>query len=358
MSVTILGTRRDVRHGNSAYPQQGLTLVEVMVAITLSLILLAGVIQLFVSNKQAYRIQDSINSLQENGRFALQFISSSLRMADNWGGNQSSLIAGAPIAGITGKGSCNSSWISTVTTGFQGYTGLGAGSTQLPTDCIAAADYVAGTDLFVVRYAGADLIQTAALSPSSFYIRSAVGRRADLFPGTAAGIAALPTDIYDSANPDADGFFNYLYNAELYFIRPCSNPAGASCTASDDGGNPIPTLVKYSLNGTTWTGPQALAEGVETMKLEYGIASSATSIDTAQYVDATTAASNWGLVRSVRVSLVVRANERDVGYADNTTYTLPDGTAGGTAYNPAAAVQSYHRKLFTTVVQIRNRSRL
>lgn len=359
MTATPITTRRHRRHStpaNASCRQLGLTLIEVMIAITISLIMLAGVIQLFVSNKQSYRIQEGINSLQENGRFALQFVSSSLRMADNWGGIKSSLIAAAPIAGITGKGSCNSTWISTVTTGFRGYTGLGAGATQLFADCIAAADYVAGSDLFVVRYAGADFVQTGALLPNSFYIRSAVGHRAALFKGSA--VSGLPTDIYDSANPDAVGFFNYLYTTELYFIRPCSNPAGASCTASDDGGNPIPTLVKYTLTTVnTWV-PQPLAEGVEMMKLEYGIASAATSIDTAQYVDATTAAANWNLVRSVRVTLVVRANERDVGYTDSTAYTLPDGTAAGTSYTPGTAAANYRRKVFTTVVQIRNRSRL
>ena len=37
--------------------QRGLTLVEIMVALTLGLILTAGVIQLFVSNKRAYEVQ-------------------------------------------------------------------------------------------------------------------------------------------------------------------------------------------------------------------------------------------------------------------------------------------------------------
>lgn len=360
MTVTPVTTRSNFRHGmsaNTACRQHGLTLIEVMVAITISLIMLAGVIQLFVSNKQAYRIQESINSLQENGRFGLQFVSASLRMADNWGGIKASGITGAPSStGITGIGSCNASWITAVTNGFQGYTGLGASTNQLPANCIAAADYVSGSDLFVVRYADANFVKTAALTAANFYIRSAVGHRAALFLGS--GVGSLPADIYDSANPDAVGFFNYAYATELYFIRPCSAPAGANCTASDDGGNPIPTLVKYSLNNNTWTGPQALAEGVETMKLEYGIASAAANTDTAQYVDANTAATNgWNLVRSVRVTLVVRANERDVGYSDTTPYKLPDGTTAGTTYTPAGAVQNYRRKVFTTVVQIRNRSR-
>lgn len=54
--------------------QRGLTLMEVMVAITISLILLAGVMQIFLGSRQTYRMQDGLARLQENGRFAMDFI--------------------------------------------------------------------------------------------------------------------------------------------------------------------------------------------------------------------------------------------------------------------------------------------
>ncbi len=65
--------------------QQGLTLIEMMVAITISLILLAGVIQIFVGNKQTYRITEELSRVQENGRFSMDFIAREIRMADFWG---------------------------------------------------------------------------------------------------------------------------------------------------------------------------------------------------------------------------------------------------------------------------------
>jgi type IV pilus assembly protein PilW len=61
--------------------QQGLTLVEIMVAVTLGLILTAGLIQVFVSNKQAYRVQEGVARMQENGRFAIDFITRDVRGA-------------------------------------------------------------------------------------------------------------------------------------------------------------------------------------------------------------------------------------------------------------------------------------
>ncbi|WP_160288312.1 PilW family protein [Pseudomonas knackmussii] len=60
--------------------QAGLTLVELMIAMTLSLILMLGVIQVFLSARQTYSTNDAISRMQESGRFALTFISNSVRL--------------------------------------------------------------------------------------------------------------------------------------------------------------------------------------------------------------------------------------------------------------------------------------
>lgn len=65
--------------------QRGLTLVELMVAITVGLILTAGIIQIFVNSKQTYRVEESLSRLQESGRMALDFIANDIRMASYWG---------------------------------------------------------------------------------------------------------------------------------------------------------------------------------------------------------------------------------------------------------------------------------
>src|SRR3569832_2304975 len=65
--------------------QQGLTLVELMVAITLGLIVTAGIIQVFVGSKKTYSVEESLSRLQESGRLALEFLSNDLRMTSYWG---------------------------------------------------------------------------------------------------------------------------------------------------------------------------------------------------------------------------------------------------------------------------------
>jgi type IV pilus assembly protein PilW len=61
--------------------QKGLSLVELMIAITLGLILTAGVLQLFLSNNQTFRTQQATSRVQESGRLAAEFLASDIRMA-------------------------------------------------------------------------------------------------------------------------------------------------------------------------------------------------------------------------------------------------------------------------------------
>jgi type IV pilus assembly protein PilW len=56
-------------------PQRGFSMVELMIAITISLLLLAGVIQIFSASRQTYTLQDGMSRLQENARYALQRVS-------------------------------------------------------------------------------------------------------------------------------------------------------------------------------------------------------------------------------------------------------------------------------------------
>lgn len=62
--------------------QKGLSLVELMVAMTLTIIVAAAMISLFINAKQNYRINENMSRLQENARYAVTYIARDLRMAD------------------------------------------------------------------------------------------------------------------------------------------------------------------------------------------------------------------------------------------------------------------------------------
>lgn len=72
--------------------QCGVGIIEIMIALTISLVLTAGVVQFYLGSKQSYRLEDALSRVQETGRFAINAIAADARMADFWGcGARSSL---------------------------------------------------------------------------------------------------------------------------------------------------------------------------------------------------------------------------------------------------------------------------
>ncbi len=70
-----------MKKGNLKIKQQGMTLVEIMIALVLGVFLIAGVLQIFLGAKQSNRMLDNLSRMQENGRFAMDFISRDIREA-------------------------------------------------------------------------------------------------------------------------------------------------------------------------------------------------------------------------------------------------------------------------------------
>lgn len=61
--------------------QRGFSILEGLIAIVISMILLAGVLQVFIGNKNVYRLQTNFTEVQENGRFAASYLSRIIRLA-------------------------------------------------------------------------------------------------------------------------------------------------------------------------------------------------------------------------------------------------------------------------------------
>ena len=66
----------------SYHKHSGLSLIELMIAISLGIFITGGMINLFVSSKQSYRLNENMSRLQENTNFAISFIERDIRMTD------------------------------------------------------------------------------------------------------------------------------------------------------------------------------------------------------------------------------------------------------------------------------------
>jgi len=125
----------------------GFTLIELMIALVLGLLIIAGVIGVFVSNKQAYRQNENLARMQESARYSFEVVARDIRDA---GG----IACGSnlPTANVLSNPSTN--WWSDWGDGIRGYEG----AQTLPAKAIGtnASDRVAGTDAVIVWSGNAD----------------------------------------------------------------------------------------------------------------------------------------------------------------------------------------------------------
>lgn len=92
----------NVQHHIRKHGQSGFTLIELMVAMAISLIVLAGVLGAFTSQDKAYRLQNNLTELQQNLRVAVEFMSDDLQIA-GYGAPDDNFAVWydwAPIAGV------------------------------------------------------------------------------------------------------------------------------------------------------------------------------------------------------------------------------------------------------------------
>jgi type IV pilus assembly protein PilW len=64
--------------------QLGLTLIELMIAMLVGLFLLAGIVMVFINSNRSNHMQENLARLQENGRFAIEFLTKDTRMVGYW----------------------------------------------------------------------------------------------------------------------------------------------------------------------------------------------------------------------------------------------------------------------------------
>jgi type IV pilus assembly protein PilW len=360
---------------------RGFSLVELMIALVLGLIVVGGLIQVLISNRTAYRLQESSNFLQQNLRYGSDRIGWSLRMADFWGGPAASA---ATITGAANDGSsasaCNDAFASAVIPSVKGGGGIfgydGASAFPVFSSCIAnASDYVKGSDVLVVRYADTDacaLVGTTfttanCLPASRYYLTSGVGGPAVLTAGTGGGTAAsLSTPLQT---------YVYPLRAEIYYLRPCSNPGATGCSATSDGGAPIPTLMRLRIDSSSSSmKAEPIVEGIEQIQFEYGVATADAPQAVSQWLNAKDLDVNtWPRVIAVRMSMVSVARQRDTAVPSAYSFSLTKGctysiAVGGTpAYGaqtdctgfavPGFRPDQFPRKLVQQVFQLRNRTR-
>lgn len=394
--------------------QAGLTVVEIMVAVTISLILLAGVLQIFISSRGAYRLQQGLSRLQENGRFAMNFLTKDVRMAGYMG-----CVKSSPNS-ISSTLFNPNAFQNNFSVSLQGYefNGTGPGSAYTltaadPTPDPSTGDWTPTLDASLQSKVipGSDVIVIRRMADQSTELVSPYTNAAQLFAaytptgtcqgggnsydGLCSGDVVMVSDcsksrVFQVTNltptggntavnvvhasngsqgnspaswggaADPGGAFGQgaqLAKAEtiVYYIGQAGfDRSGNTCPAATD----CPPALYQMVNGGA---PQELVDGVENMQILYGVDTDGDGVanlyETAADVNNANA---WANVVSVRISLLLRTPANVTNTPDPNTYLLTGNTAAGatkiTPYAPTASDRDLRmRHVFTTTIKIRNR---
>lgn len=361
--------------------QTGISLVELMVSMTIGLMLMAGVVQVIVNSKRTFLLQEEISHIQENARFAINFLSRDIMMSGFYGM-------------CTGQASKVANTLDSTDVFYQGnaivgYEGDG-NTTSFPS--AISADVDPDADAFVISYGGVDsILGVTRHNPTSatFFVAenhdiddcevliaaSASCQQISIFQATntnsanrtivhntggSCGPGNCEKDLFgnfdcsDTSGAQTDPFGSdteiFRYHADAYYIGESAAGAG------------IPALFRERLSGENMQAEE-LVQGVADMEVVYGVDTGDDSSGgigvqedgiadryyTADQITVTTATAatgwvGWDRVVSVRISLLLRSNNA-VLPAGETSPVLEGGTS----------TDNHMYKTMTTTIKLRNR---
>ncbi len=365
--------------------QLGMTLVEIMVAVTISLILLGGVLQIFSSSKQTYLMGEELGRLQENGRVVIDVLTRDIRMSGYQGCADpedipATIIAsGAPTAdlqatAIGGSEIGSSAWDPTAPATLPA-TVVEDNDPTNKTYTLSSLP-LANTDVIRVQFASAAGVQlTTAQSaidgatgsivipanPGAFaandVLMIADCNSSDIFKATAVTANTGSFSItHDSTTNSSSGNLSKAYAANsrimhfesnLYLVAPAHNPDGTNKT--NKRGAIINALYRVDSLGHLIP----LIEGVDSLQVLYGERLTNNNL---HYLPADDASLNMQNVDSVKIGVLLSTSEAVTNDVDARTYNIAgtdiNPTGGGGITYPA---DGRIRRAYNATVNLRNR---
>jgi type IV pilus assembly protein PilW len=340
---------------------KGFSLVELMVALTLGLILLTGVVSIFLSSKVTYLSNEKVARLQESGRVALDLITHDLRSAGYLG------CAKIP-RWFQSTLNSPSTTLWNYFRPMTGYEADGSGSWAPALDVPLNPAPIPDSDVVVTRgllrdgraltiqadmaSASADPAVVDATTPpvsaGQIYVltdceSTTVFQATGYTAGTPNGTVAHATGGASPGNATSDLGYQYRRLARLIPLQTYTYYVGLDPVTNEPG--------LYRKTGDV-ADSELLVEGIQALQIGYAIDNTNDRI-----ADAYVAANNvtdWNDVISVTLALLVRSEDSGSDL-DVQSFQLLPAAIGGKQISPAD--DGRQRMIFTTTVAVRNRAR-
>ena len=332
----------------NTHNQKGLSLVEVLVALIISLFLLAGVVQVYVGNRTAYAFSEGLSRIQENARFAMDSIKRDIRMAGfrgcatenfvnnlnpagtNYSSNLHDFFKNPAIEGTENDG-LNGSDSITIRGAAPGQANVltpynSPASAQIFTNASGLIE--TGDIVLLTNCNGADLFQVTSITQ---------GASTKLSVGHNTGNATEPGN-YNPPGPIACSGGNAHCLSQTYGGDSSILKMQTITYTIATGASGEPALFRSEFNDQS-----ELVDGIEQLQILYGIDTD-DDISPNQYVSSDNVP-DWDEVTAIRIMLLARSpNNVPMDAAQKYTFNDQDITSA----------DSLLRQVFTTTIAARN----
>ena len=384
----------------------GVTLVEMMIAITISSIVALGISSVYTSSKRSFKLQEEFSRLQENGRFAMNYIARFVRGAGYYGcssalnttinnfTNQSEeFLFQTGIEGYEAAGTAPSDVVSTldeyplISNNVADYVSI---TSSISATLIAKLDPLPHTDILASRVGENSGIEITENNDSAnFRItytgglnEGGCGGGQDALSGICPGDPLLISDCKKSlafmvtdtnpANTPTDPTevlilhsgttLNGQSNVETSFQAGAAGPEYEFGVGSEivkmttkffyisKGANGPALFVK---NGDDAVGTE-LVEGVENLQVLYGVDSDSDNIPN-RFVPADIV-TDFSTVTAVRISILLRSIKELPWRTTAQKVRLLGGTSADTATTITPPVDKRLRRTMSITIKLRNRA--
>ena len=311
--------------------QSGMTLAELMIAMTLGLMITLGMAQLFVQSKVSFNQDELIARMQEDARFAVSEFGREIAMAGFYASllDPSGIVVDAATSLDTDCGPAGfaGQWMYDFSGPVAHADNPTAADAAAAFSCIDSADFQPGTDILAIKRVEGGTTDAVDLDDGNIYLQT---------NGTVGYVFEQPMPAPpDLAVPAPNAFWQYT--PSIYYIRNYSVTAG-------DG---VPALCRKVLTdvGGVHMVDECIAEGVEDMQLEFGVDTDGDGV--ANQYDPDPAAGMMTEIVAIRIFFLGRSIEDDQNYSNDKTYTLSNA--------PVFVPQdNFYRRVFTTTILLRN----
>jgi type IV pilus assembly protein PilW len=320
--------------GAGPHRVRGMTLIELMVGIALSLFIAAALGTLVVNMSRAHNELDRASRQIENGRYAIDLLAEEIKVAGYYGEvRQAGAIFTSPDPCSTAIAALG--WAANPITVPNALEGR-AGTTDVPA-CVTS--HQAATGILTLHRLSIEQVPAASVAGADPYVQLSQCAADPFMPPLVISNDPAAFTLQNRTCSAVNPVRRYL--SRIYYVAPCS----------DCDRDSIPTLKRLELSAGTMQ-ETALAEGIQELQFEYGFDTDSDGVPDQFRVGldgvAGSSMNEWSNVMAVRIWVLSRSTETTPGYSDTKTYNL--GAHG--AHGPFN--DRFKRRAYTTLVRLNN----